>query len=269
MNITTFEQQYLGYINSHQLWNENSLRGLTQLNIEKINTSRLTSESKTRLRLGKRIEQFVSHELKQHNNIELLAENIQIRKDKITIGELDAIIKQNREVIHLEIAYKFYLFDSSVGQSEIESWIGPNRKDSLVEKLDKLKTKQLPLLYNPETQNTLSELKLNVKEISQRVFFKAQLFVPFHSTKQSYKDINNNCIEGVYISEKQLKEFSDCSFYIPEKIDWTITPHLNIEWFSYMDFTDQLAPLLQAKRSPLCWIKYPKGNLEKCFIIWW
>jgi len=62
------------------------------------------------------------------------------------VGELDCLILRDKKPIHLEVIYKFYLYDASVGDTEIAHFIGPNRKDSLIEKLTKLQEKQLPIL---------------------------------------------------------------------------------------------------------------------------
>jgi len=58
---------------------------------------------------------------------------------------------EDEKPIHLEIQFKFYLYDAALGTTEIDHCIGPMRKDSLNEKLSKLKEKQLPLLYANET----------------------------------------------------------------------------------------------------------------------
>ena len=90
---------------------------------------------------------FISHSSKD-KEIKILAENVQIQNEKTTVGEIDCILTTAKKPVHLEIIYKFYLYDKSVGTNELEHWIGPNRRDSLVSKLNKLKDKQLPLLYN-------------------------------------------------------------------------------------------------------------------------
>ena len=118
------------------------------------------------LRLGKYVERLVSFELEQQDHISVLAENIQIQNGKITLGELDCILLRNKKPIHLEVIYKFYLYDDSIGDSEIEHFIGPNRKDSLLEKLTKLNDKQLPLLYSDICMPYLEKLNLKSENIS-------------------------------------------------------------------------------------------------------
>jgi hypothetical protein len=49
-----------------------------------------------------------------------LYENIQVIEDKKTIGEIDFLLKKNtKQVIHMELAYKFYLFDPSISSEPI------------------------------------------------------------------------------------------------------------------------------------------------------
>ena len=75
----------------------------------------------------------------------MLYENVQIIEDKKTIGEIDFIIENitTKQLIHMELAYKFYLFDPTISSETVNNWIGPNRNDSLKEKLEKLASKDV------------------------------------------------------------------------------------------------------------------------------
>jgi len=64
------------------------------------------------------------------------------------------------QAIYLEIQFKFYLYDKTLGETEIDHCIGPMRRDSLLIKLAKLREKQLPLLYTNETKVLLISLFL-------------------------------------------------------------------------------------------------------------
>ncbi|GAB5525678.1 MAG: hypothetical protein Roseis2KO_35500 [Roseivirga sp.] len=220
------------------------------------------------IRLGKLTEQFVLFELEQDESVQLLKSNIQIFRDRITIGELDCLIRQSEVNIHLEIVYKFYLYDPSVS-TELNRWVGPNRKDSLVLKLNKLKQKQLPLLYHPETEKLLDGLNLKAADFAQMLCFKAQLFVPFNSLGSSFGLVNNDCVKGFYIRHKDLKLFASHQFYIPSKLDWLVEPHPEVAWSSLRTFEDAIAELLTSQRSPLCWMKSQEGEIQKFFVVWW
>ena len=162
-------------------------------------------------RLGKLVEQFLLFDMSCLSQLKVLESNIQIFNGKQTIGELDCICEYEDSVYHLEFVYKFYLYDPSIAK-EMERWIGPNRNDSLVKKLQKLKEKQFPLLYNPQTE---SQLGLEVNNIKKSMLFQAQLFVPANLKTREFEQVNNDCIVGVYYTESQFKQLNEFLFYIP------------------------------------------------------
>ena len=120
-----------------------SITGLDTFNLSKLNiATNLTFELPTNLRLGHLVERIVSALIKSSTNYKLLFENIQVIEDKKTIGEIDFIVtnKNTKKLTHIELAYKFYLFDPNISSEPISNWIGPNRNDSLEEKLEKVKS---------------------------------------------------------------------------------------------------------------------------------
>ena len=269
LNTKDIQLQYEGFLNTPLLWESDSIFELEQLELPKEKTTIFNSSIAKNLRLGKRVERFISHQLQHNSSIKILAENIQIQNNKTTIGEIDFIIQQNNTPIHLEVMFKFYLYDETVGETELEHWIGPNRKDSLVAKLTKLKEKQLPLLYKEQTIPFLKSLNLNIETIQQQVYFKAQLFVPFQLRNHSFKLINNNCIKGFYISFNELSKFDNCKFYIPSKINWLQEIQTQINWKTYTQMLPKIETEIKNKTSPLCWLKQPNGEVYKIFIVWW
>jgi hypothetical protein len=225
-------------------------------------------DSKSHIRLGKLIEQFVLFEFDKDASIEVLKSNIQVFQNQITIGEIDVLIKQLSVLIHLEIVYKFYLYDPSIS-GELMRWIGPNRNDSLVQKISKLKGKQLPLLYHSATEKLLNELNVKSEEFKQQLYFKAQLFVPYQELESAFPKVNNECVQGFYIRYKELSLFSNHTFYIPSKLDWLVVPHMDVEWIPEQAFNSSVLEFLLANKSPLCWLKSPKGKIQKFFVVWW
>ncbi len=262
------QKRYKGFLKTPCLWENDVVFNLMQFEIAST-SSKINLEIDKNLRLGKYIERFVSFELSKHNNISVLAENIQIQQDKLTLGELDCLLLKDGKPIHLEIIYKFYLYDNSVGASEIDHFIGPNRKDSLIEKLTKLKDKQLPLLYTNTCKPYLETFGLKAETIKQQVYFKAQLFVPFTNQNLRLTTLNNNCIVGFYITKKQLNHFTDCKFYIPNKKDWLIAPYTNVNWLSFEHFSSTTQDYFEQKYSTLIWIKLNNGLIQKVFLVWW
>ncbi len=261
--------QYQGYLNTPLLWKNDRVLEIEQLELAKQSTSNFEDPYGIPMLLGKRVEQFVMAELKQYNDIRILKENIQIQNDKITVGEIDCILTKDEFPIHLEIIYKFYVYDSRIGSTELEHWIGPNRKDNLLKKLQKLKDKQLPLLYNKHTKPILKDLQLSSDKILQRVCFKAQLFIPYKSVAPDFKLLNKESLKGFYIPFSEIKQFSECKFYIPIKMDWLLEVQMQIDWMSYLQFYERIEPKIANKTAALYWIKFPNGVLQKFFVTWW
>ncbi|MEO8933088.1 MAG: DUF1853 family protein [Xanthomarina sp.] len=261
--------QYQGYLNTPNLWFGNTVYNLEQLELPSLQAKSFDETLPKNIRLGKRVEQFVFYELKQNPKILIVFENLQIQQKKLTIGEMDALILIKNKPVHLEIIYKFYVYEDTAGISELNHWIGPNRKDSLIEKLDKLKNKQLPLLYHFETLKHLHKQHLNREEIEQKVLFKAQLFVPHNKKIPDFNLINPECIVGFYLKKEELSQFTNSKFYIPNKPNWLLKPQAQVAWLSYNTFIAKLHPVLENKTSLLVWIKHTNGEIHKCFILWW
>ena len=262
------ERLYRACCKTPLLWKEKKVYELPQFDAPLETTSYFLRTINRQLRLGQLAEQFVFNQIEQLEDITLLAENIQIQKDKQTLGELDALLIKSNQPIHLEIVYKFYVYDEALGTTEIDHWIGPNRKDSLIEKLNKLSNKQLPLLYANHCQHTLTKLELDHFNFDQQVLFKAQLFVPYDKIV-NFKDLNKNCLYGFYIHRNQLEQFHDCLFYIPPKLDWLLDPDYHVEWLDYRSFIKASDMYLRNKQSPLFWRKTKTNALDKGFLVWW
>ena len=267
LNDSHLEHLYQGFLNTALLWTSDAIFDLKQLEIPN-NSSMFRRPLLKQFRLGQLAEQFLFNQLEHTGHCKILAENVQIQKEKQTLGELDALLEFHSELIHLEIVYKFYLYDESLGSSEIERWIGPNRNDSLIEKVRKLKNSQLPLLYSSECESTLKTLHLNPQTFQQNVLFKAQLFLPYQESV-SFDELNENCVCGFYINPTQLEDFNTCQFYIPKKLDWFLEPENWIDWLDIRSFKSQAEVFLKQSKSPLIWVKKPDNRLLKCFLVWW
>jgi len=264
--VNYIQKQYEGFLQTPNLWKGSSIASLEQFELN-AHPHRIKL-AKPELRLGKRVEQFVAFQLEKEGS-SVIASNIQIKKEKETIGEIDFIIQKNNKPIHLEVCYKYYLFDPYFEGKEIEKWIGPNRRDSFKLKLEKLQNKQFPLLHNPATKFELSALKIATEKIEQKVLFKAQLYIPAAHEFQNNLPINELNIQGFYYRLTELDSFSDCKFFIPKKPDWLITPFPQINWLNYDNFKKDISTHLSQNSAPLCWLKKPSGAIEKLFVVWW
>ena len=77
---------------------------------------------------------------------EVIAHNVQLYRDKQTVGELDFIIRNHEtgEVEHWELSIKFYLGSALF---EPVNWVGINAKDTLHRKLTHMQTKQFKTVW--------------------------------------------------------------------------------------------------------------------------
>lgn len=264
--MTDLKRRYLGLLDTKPLWENNNVYNFKQFDFSKREVL-LDLIIDNKLRLGKYIEQLLFYHFKKQG-FNLVFENIQIKKNRITLGELDCILFSKENLLHIEFVYKFYLYDDSVGSSEIGHFIGPNRKDCLKDKLDKLKFKQLPLLYSEECKKEISLKKIDVKDVKQQVCFLGQLFIPYKKDVR-LKFLNPLSINGYYINFGDLQCFENYKFYIPTKKDWIIIPHKQVEWMNFSFFKKEVSILLARKFSPLCWFKKQNGEIFKMFIVWW
>ncbi|NMH87049.1 DUF1853 family protein [Flavivirga algicola] len=262
------QKRYKGFLKTPCLWHNDAILKLEQFEVNSI-FNKININIDEKLRLGKYVERLVSFQLNQHKNISILAENVQIQHHKVTLGELDCLLLKNNKPIHLEIIYKFYLYDPLVGETEIEYFIGPNRKDSLKDKISKLKDKQLPLLHSNECKHYLKSLSIKTADISQQVYFKAQLFLPYANQDIHLKTLNNACVVGFYITKNELRKFTNCKFYIPKKKDWLVIPYTRVKWLSFNEFILIAKDYFEQQFSPLFWIKFKNGELKKVFLVWW
>ena len=87
------QKRYEGFLQTNSLWKKKSIQQLNQFKII-ANSRKIDVDIDDKLRLGKYIERFVSFQLNQEKSITVLCENIQIQKDKVTLGELDCIIQK-------------------------------------------------------------------------------------------------------------------------------------------------------------------------------
>lgn len=267
--MTSLQRQFYGFLATPFLWGNNKIEKLQQFDLQSIYNNQFNLKLEVGFRLGKLVERFVSEEISEDDSITILAENIQIQDNKTTVGELDCLLLKNENPIHLEIVYKFYLYDKTVGDNEIDHWIGPNRRDSFIQKLTKLREKQLPLLYHEKTKPYLDELNVSSEDIEQQVYFKAQLFVPLVDFGKQFPIINNDCIIGFYIYPKELPQFSECKFYIPTKLNWLVKPYTQVNWLNFNGFSTKINTFLSEDNNPLYWMKKPNGQMIKFFVVSW
>jgi hypothetical protein len=249
---------------------ETQITGIPTLQLSELEISKLPEiHLPENRRLGHLAEHIVSELIKASENYRMLYENLQIIQDKQTIGELDFIIQHTstQKIIHVELAYKFYLYDPTLATESIKNWIGPNRKDALHEKIEKLQQKQFPLLYHEATQAKLPEIDL--KNISQQLCLIAYLFLPYHHQIPLESDFQE-AVQGYYMNFETFATLhqAEKTYYIPPKKAWGIDPATHTTWSTFETIKEEITQKLAQKHAPMCWVKH-HNTFEIIFIVWW
>lgn len=273
MPETSTALQYQAFIECPQLW----LKDQAPFQLFEIPPDTGGSpkdESNSHIVFGKRMETFFSHAINQSDRFEMIAENLQIISHKTTLGEIDFLIKdlENGQLMHVELACKVYLYDPKRVGTVLSHWVGPNQNDFLDKKVEKLKSKQLPLLYSDESKTLLSQYikEEDISAITQTVCFPANLYLPKNSDADT-SSINPKAISGSWVSLSDFSEglFKGCLFHLPEKQYWLMSPSMASQWSSYEEILIQIKELHQRKKSPLVWLKHPNETFERLFVVWW
>ena len=247
-----------------------SITGLQTFNLSALNLATdLEFQLPTNIRLGHLAEKIVAELIKASTNYKVLYENTQIIEDKKTIGEIDFIIEEinTKQLIHMELAYKFYLFDPNLSSEPIKNWIGPNRNDSLEEKLEKLKRKQFPLLYHNCAKSKFDTIEID--EVSQAVCLLVSLFIPYEY-KASFSPIYEKYIKGFYLNFEKFTSLDNSAktYYLPSKKEWGMDPSENEIWNDLNGVKKYINTCMKEKQAPLCWQKY-NDSYVTFFIVWW
>ncbi|CAG9001255.1 MAG: hypothetical protein CENE_03273 [Candidatus Celerinatantimonas neptuna] len=162
-------------------------------------------------RLGLWYEQLWIEIIKQYRAWELLAHNHQVIENKQTCGAIDFLVADHdsQQVIHFEIAIKFYLHFFENGW---QGWLGPDPKDQLSKKVARLLNHQLPMGFHPQIQKM--KARYPKYRFSQKLILQGRLFEA--GTKPS---------DGIWMRNSQLTYQERHAFKPVERQYW-LTPHL-------------------------------------------
>lgn len=265
MRASTQYLRYQGYRSTPVLWKGELLPSAPQISLAP--GSGPPENQGLPRRLGKMVEAYLYHDLRQTPGIDWIADGLQIQENRRTVGEIDALYFEKGTPVHLEVAYKFYLHEALENPREpLDCWVGPNRKDTLGRKLKKLRTHQLPLLHHPATAPYLAAYGLRAEEIEQRVCCLGQLFLPYGQPVIDMAPLNPECIAGFHLPFAQLEALSDRQFYLPQKLDWLVKPHPAVAWLAYAEMLELLETEMAHGRSPMLWWRDSRGILGRCFV---
>jgi len=261
-----------GFLKTPPLW-INEQFGIKQFEFPSIDLSGFVPEPiPQNIRLGHQVEHVFHQLIEYDSTYEVLAYNQQLKRNKITLGELDFILKhkQTGKLKHVELTYKFYILDPSITEP-IHRAMDPNRKDMFFTKMEKTKNNQFSLLHSSEGVQLMEQLGIANETIDQECCFLGQLFVPYQHKQISIRPLNPKCIIGYWLNLKSLMEqnFRNCEFYILRKYQWLHTPHLDVNWQTHQEALLDIHVKHLSQNAPMIWIKNTNNTIEKCFVVWW
>jgi len=148
-------------------------------------------------RVGRYFERLISYWIRFIRQCEIVAQSLQLREGKRTVGEIDLLFRDEQgRLNHWEVACKFYL-QVDVGDVPMTDYIGPNANDTLQEKASRLLKHQLPLgvRYFPE---------IEVRE----AFVKGRIFYHWQTgPKESLPvELAANHLDGRWIRAREVPE---------------------------------------------------------------
>jgi len=184
-------------------------------------------------RLGIYFEALWKFFLLHDSHLELIAHNIPIRSDKRTLGELDIIYrdKSSGAFTHLELAVKFYLnYQTSHLSTKPSDFLGPNCKDRLDKKIERLVSHQSPLSDIPEGKQTLAEL--GIHEVQKKITVKGWLFYyePLQPSAENGHPLSSHHQKGRW---NHLSAFSETAH---QQEHWVVLEKRN--WLSPAQLSD-------------------------------
>ena len=193
-------------------------------------------------KLGWYAEKLMEYFFSNFDDFRLIANNIQLFENKITKGEIDFLVRDRltSEVIQIELATKFYI--SHKGQ-----FIGPNAKDNLEKKYNRLVHHQLL----KETPEDILRITGNQKISAAKFLVKGIIFYPYDSfIVEDFKYptyLNRNHQKGWHLcfSEFLLYDFSTLH-YIPKSEWFGLNNLIRIDKNEFQDFFKQAFQLSKA-----------------------
>jgi len=263
---------YKGFLETPPLW-VNEQFGLQQFKMPPIDVETIRRQPiPNNIRLGHKMEHIFKQCLASQQHYKFLYSNIKIKKEKITLGEIDFLVENTHtnQIVHVELTYKFYIIDTDITEP-IHQLMGPNKRDLFLTKMEKIKNNQLPLIFSEEGTSALHTLGIERSKIIQEVCYKAQLFRPYGDSKITISPLNQECITGFWIRFQKFNapNFKHHSYYIPKKDEWVLQPCKDASWRTHDEVLLEVTIHILKENAPMVWMLKTDGSYEKFFVVWW
>lgn len=183
-----------------------------------------TPDSAPPQRLGRYAENLLSFYLQRAPMHRLIAEHVPIRRsvapelgqaqDHTTLGELDYLLEDSSaRFLHWELAIKFFLAEPDKPVLETSDFIGPDRKNSLHLKLEKMFQRQLrqPI---PERFFASDMTQDRAQVWHRQAYSRGYLFYRLGEPAQASAALNPAHARGFWLPMTELESLPD-AYYLP------------------------------------------------------
>lgn len=175
-------------------------------------------------KVGVYFEALMGFWLDRHSEMTVLGHNPQVQDQGRTLGAFDFLLRDAQgRYEHWELAVKFYLQQRR--SAEWTAWVGPNQRDRLDLKLNRMRDHQLPLAHTAPGKVCLANLGVPALN-TQRAVLKGTLFTPWLQT-DGFVHPDGASLDGergVWIPVTKLDRLLDAGperrWYRREKPDW-------------------------------------------------
>jgi len=153
-------------------------------------------------RLGVYYERLWQFALHGAPGVELIAANLPIRDQVRTLGELDAVLRDDEGVHHLELAIKLYLGPADKTGTDPFDWLGPGSNDRLGRKLAHLSEHQLPLSSSAIGRETLAAF--DITTLDAQLWLGGYLFYPWEREAAAPEGFHPDHPRGRWVHRKDF-----------------------------------------------------------------
>ena len=230
-------------------------------------------------RLGIRYETLWQFLYQQIDGCDILACNLPVRSTTRTLGEFDLLYRNNNasstQYIHQEMAVKFYLGKPG-SEGNWFDWIGPDQRDQLGAKMEKMFEAQIALSETSDGQRVLQEL-VGEQAWEQELRIQGYLFYPWNHTCKTPENSHPAHLRGDWLPSHQLNEYCQSlgseQFLIPPRQFWLalqapfekLKQHLPVYSFTELD-KHATQQMLQTQKPVLATAELKTGQRKVFFI---
>lgn len=171
-------------------------------------------------KLGHLYEDALEHILRSNPHVTDLHCGVQVFADGgRTIGEFDYLFRYRGEIIHLELAVKFYCAVHAHVSEKLDNnqlrWYGPDARDHWDRKHQRMLSHQLEIAQTEEGKDSMEKL-LGSRESTTKHLIYGRLFDPINTELSEAADVSQTASRGKWLWRSELAD------HITAKEIWVI-----------------------------------------------